>query len=71
MAAVVELLPPEAREHRTPTADELANRFKARITNISPNLEASGKTVRIHAEYDNVAPLLRPGSTATMVIPQK
>jgi len=56
-----------------PRADELNNRFKARITNIAPNLESSGKSVRIHAELDNTDPklYLRPGTTATVVIPQK
>jgi putative phosphoserine phosphatase/1-acylglycerol-3-phosphate O-acyltransferase len=27
MAAIVDLLPPEAREHRTPTAEELARTY--------------------------------------------
>jgi WD40 repeat protein len=56
-----------------PTADDLLSRFTARITNISPNLESSGKTVRIEAEYDNsnLRLHLRPGSTATMVISQR
>ena len=57
-----------------PVEQELAQRYKARIAHIDPNLESSGKTVRINAEFDNPDdPLLRlrPGTTATMVIPQR
>lgn len=57
-----------------PTAEEMTNRYKARITQIDPNVESSGKTVRVHAEFDNPSDLhsrLRPGTTATTVIPQK
>jgi len=56
-----------------PKSSEMTDRFKARITTIAPNLESSGKSVRIHAELDNTDPrlFLRPGTTATMVIPQK
>jgi WD40 repeat protein len=55
-----------------PTSGEIASRYTARITNISPNLESSGMTVRIQAETDNSDPKLqlRPGSTATLVISQ-
>ena len=56
-----------------PVEQELAQRFKATVTHIDPNLESSGKSVRINAEFDNPdGPLLlHPGTTATMVIPQK
>jgi WD40 repeat protein/biotin carboxyl carrier protein len=57
-----------------PSAEEMSSRFKARITHIDPNLESSGRTVRIFGEYINPeepAQRLRPGTTTTLVIPQK
>ncbi len=57
-----------------PTAEEMANSFKAKITHIDPNLESSGRTVRVFADFNNPdAPNLhlRPGTTTTLVIPQK
>ena len=57
-----------------PSAEEMANSFKAKITHIDPNLESSGRTVRVFAEFSNPdAPNLhlRPGTTTTLVIPQK
>ncbi|MCE9533935.1 MAG: hypothetical protein K8T89_22845 [Planctomycetes bacterium] len=57
-----------------PVEQELNNRYRARITSIDSNLESSGRTVRVHAEFDNPEDprlRLRPGTTATMVIPRK
>jgi WD40 repeat protein len=57
-----------------PTADDIANRFKATITYVAENTESNGKNVRIYAEYQNSTEpnsRLRPGTTATLVIPQK
>jgi WD40 repeat protein len=57
-----------------PSTDEMANSFKAKITHIDPNLESSGRTVRVYAEFNNPdAPNLhlRPGTTTTLVIPQQ
>jgi len=56
-----------------PTEEELANQYRARVTSISENSESSGKSVRIYAEYTNPPTpelRLRPGTTATVVIPQ-
>lgn len=56
-----------------PSEEELATRFTARITHIDPSLESSGKARRIFAEFknpDDAKLRLRPGTTATMVIPQ-
>jgi len=57
-----------------PTENELTNRHKARLTSVDTNLESSGRTVRVHAEFENPADSkarLRPGTTATMVIPRQ
>jgi WD40 repeat protein len=56
-----------------PADEQITKPFKATITYVDNNWEASGKTVRIVALFDNAAaPLrLRPGMTATLVIPQK
>jgi WD40 repeat protein/biotin carboxyl carrier protein len=56
-----------------PTADELAHSYTATVTHVDPNVESSGKSVRVFAEYKNAAPdqpRLRPGTTVTVVIPQ-
>lgn len=54
-----------------PTAEDLTQRYKARITSIDPNRESSGKTVRIYAELDNSEHAhlrLHPGTTATLTV---
>ena len=57
-----------------PTQEDMAGHYEAKVTHVDRTVEPNGKTVRIFAEFDNPqdeARRLRPGTTATMVIPQK
>lgn len=53
----------------TPAADEVARRFKARITFVDKQIETSGQKLRVHAEFDNTGDFpLQPGMPVTLVV---